>query len=113
MNNLRIELYNRLTDINGIENNENFLCSIEYKPSIGNILLNALEKIQNLGYNFSIIKGFIGEKFEINDEYNTFKKCIIKFENENININNFGHLFNGLNITILKKGTFEIKINER
>ena len=113
MNKLRIELYNRLTDINGIENNENFLCSIDFKPTNGNILLNALEKIQNMGYIFSIIKGFVGEKFEIDDEYNTFKKCIIKFEDTDININNFGKIFNGLTIRKLNENTFELKINER
>lgn len=108
MNDLRIDLYNRLTNINGIENEENFLCSINFKPNNGNILLDALEKIKKDGYNFSIIKGFIGEKFEIDEDYNKFKKCIVQFNNEIPNDINI--YLNGLKLKKMKDFIYEFAI---
>lgn len=83
MNKKRIEIYNKLTNINGIPDNNNFLMSIEYKPEKGNILLDFL---YNLEYDFEILEGFINKEILVDPIKNKFMSCMIKTSNNIENI---------------------------
>ena len=68
-----INLYNKLTDINYMSDDNNFLESIKYKMKNGNKILKILSALEDKNIPFKIVKGFL-----VNDEdYSKFERCLI------------------------------------
>ena len=71
-----INLYNKLTDIDYMSNDDNFLKSIKYKMQNGNKILKFLSALEDKYIPFRIVKGFL-----VNDEkYSKFERCLIFIE---------------------------------
>ena len=104
--NLHINIYNNLTYSDFNDNGEeiNFLESIKYKMSKGNILLEAFIEITQRDIPFKIIKGFV-----YNEElFDSFDRCIVAITDSYIPLLND---IVGIIITKIKDNLYEFRID--
>lgn len=102
--NMHINIYNDLTNIDSSEEEVeiNFLKSINYKMTNGNILLNFLIMLSEKEILFKIIKGFnIYEK-----NFDKFERCIIETSYDLPDME-------GIIISKLEDDLYEISLGER
>lgn len=77
-----IILYNELTKLDNVENENNFLESIEYKMEFGNVLLENLLILENNNIEFEVVEGYIDKSYYSIPLFNTFEACTLKFKND-------------------------------